>query len=1166
MIKRFLTSGLLALAVAAGAGDIIFEDNFNTGTVKSELKSSAGEFSVVDGALNIRSKESNPLIRVDANNWKNYQFSFNVKRPWPASPVLAYVGMRFPVMVKIRITDKVSVSAIGSDNKTETLGSVDLAGKLKDPKAFQVAVTVTGKKLALALDGETVMTLDLPADTFGGVGVGGEYQSNLLIDDWKVERMPPPSAEPKAPLADRYTRPEIKNGTFFLNGKPVFMLGVNDTSNFWEFTGNNAKPPYEPDNLWFTDLLSRQKATEVGLNCDHIYTRARQVCEPYLDEIGITPAQADLLLGNPYRDHWDGRARHRKLLSGMPLIIDYSSLWLDICFDKGVKKRLELAGIEPELHHDGGFMPYSMETRLARKIYETYFRGGAELALDGGRGNPWVYELFNEVQWYHSKHPENKRLFVQYLKQKYQNNLNLLKAAWQDDSVKSFDEIQNRMPWTGGSMRADWMMFMGDRFVQIFDDGKAAIKSVDPRPNVYFDIEISVSSLWFSQNGIDYYKLMKSADLFGTEGGMPFGDFKKGKVHWMEDVMNAKRVEVMFYHDLGRAFAVDKPVMNQESYIRRSHGEIGVVPTLRGDFPTELWFEVFHNYSGSQIYCWWKGGRDFPWKTLDDAKLSARSNPPALANPYAYPYESLKGIKDFANEIDRLAEIALPYPRTTQDIAVLYSLPSVWRQPHAVETRQQFKYQMDCFNYYDAFCRRQLPVGVVTEQELIERSGSRRVIAVPGATYVFAETVPALVKFVRDGGILIAADSSFAFDVYGKNIDAEVLKGGSKLNEFLTVKSLGKGKIYTVTSDKLDSSKLESLFLTALADGKYTIPWRVTALDGSELPDVEIQRIRRNDVDLYFLCNWHPRQGQMVRFVPAATTFDKNYLADEVVGKSYQNVYDAKQLAGGIELALPAQERVLLSVANHSRYEGNITVADEKAKLARHQAMLDAKMADHDAELTQKVALEKRLYQDARRGYDADAAKCYSLDLAKVANMGFLDEVAGDQQGGWTDQGDMDLREFPVSVKTFGGVPFKIIDPAANQGKSCVVLRGSLKFFPERTGPVAVDRKAKYLYFLHTSAWGGSKERSVEYVITLKNQKEYVFTATDGAENADWVNPKAITNGYIAWEGVKPQSFKTGVYCTRWTNPEPEVPVSNVVIRSAGTMVVPIVLAITGQE
>lgn len=73
-------------------------------------------------------------------------------------------------------------------------------------------------------------------------------------------------------------------------------------------------------------------------------------------------------------------------------------------------------------------------------------------------------------------------------------------------------------------MKADWMMFLGDRFVEIFNDGKAAIQSVDPRrKNVYFDIEIAVASLWYEQNGIDYHKLMKAADLFGTEGGMPFG-------------------------------------------------------------------------------------------------------------------------------------------------------------------------------------------------------------------------------------------------------------------------------------------------------------------------------------------------------------------------------------------------------------------------------------------------------------------------------------------------------------------------------------------------------------------------------------------------------------------------------------------------------------------
>jgi len=64
----------------------------------------------------------------------------------------------------------------------------------------------------------------------------------------------------------------------------------------------------------------------------------------------------------------------------------------------------------------------------------------------------------------------------------------------------------------------------------------------------------------------------------------------------------------------------------------------------------------------------------------------------------------------------------------------------------------------------------------------------------------------------------------------------------------------------------------------------------------------------------------------------------------------------------------------------------------------------------------------------------------FALPLSKTANRGFRDEVAGDGVGGWTDQGGNDFRHMPVGDQMLCGVPFRILDPAKNGGKSCLVL------------------------------------------------------------------------------------------------------------------------------
>ena len=52
-------------------------------------------------------------------------------------------------------------------------------------------------------------------------------------------------------------------------------------------------------------------------------------------------------------------------------------------------------------------------------------------------------------------------------------------------------------------------------------------------------------------------------------------------------------------------------------------------------------------------------------------------------------------------------------------------------------------------------------------------------------------------------------------------------------------------------------------------------------------------------------------------------------------------------------------------------------------------------------------------------------------------NRSFSDDKAGDRQGGWTDFGaSADFRSIPTGVTRLqGGVPFRILDPAKNNGR-----------------------------------------------------------------------------------------------------------------------------------
>lgn len=160
------------------------------------------------------------------------------------------------------------------------------------------------------------------------------------------------------------------------------------------------------------------------------------------------------------------------------------------------------------------------------------------------------------------------------------------------------------------------------------------------------------------------------------------------------------------------------------------------------------------------------------------------------------------------------------------------------------------------------------------------------------------------------------------------------------------------------------------------------------------------------------------------------------------------------------------------------------------------------------------------------------------VDLSRAANMGFSDPVAGDGQGGWSDQGpENDGAGFDHRKGCYANVPFRITDPAQNKGKSILTFR-SLHF---RNGlrnaviPVPAQ-KAEILYLLHTACWAPGS--GFAGTICLKGSGgEYTIRPELGRDVRDQWNPSAVANGLVgaAWDNRSGGS--NGLYVSRFKLP-----------------------------
>ncbi len=143
------------------------------------------------------------------------------------------------------------------------------------------------------------------------------------------------------------------------------------------------------------------------------------------------------------------------------------------------------------------------------------------------------------------------------------------------------------------------------------------------------------------------------------------------------------------------------------------------------------------------------------------------------------------------------------------------------------------------------------------------------------------------------------------------------------------------------------------------------------------------------------------------------------------------------------------------------------------------------------------------------------------LPFESVANMGLVDKKSGDGKGGWSDQGPgQDARRFPKKRTVFANVPFRIVDPDRNQGKSILSFRAAK--LPDGLEQAEINLgengiTGRYFYLLSASAWGqknGTPLGSIELV--GKNGKKHEWTVRHNEDSSDAYMPKGKKNAFLA--------------------------------------------------
>ena len=938
---------------------------------------------------------------------------------------------------------------------------------------------------------------------------------------------------------DGRERPAVSNGTFRLAGRPVFFLGpwiYNHTNGDWPEANHD---PQGIGHFAYRELPGKDVFERMGFNASQ------------LSAAWSLPGQA--LYGLDVPPDWERQEAEKSAFfhrfGDQPMVVDFA-----FGFNRELRRqRPDLwRKIDQKSPHWHEFVPFCPESPDGDRYYRDYMRGGVVSALRGG-ANVFLWELFNESA-YQCRCPENAAAFARGMEAQF-GDIGAANRAW-GTSYAGFAAVAAETDFfRHPRLWPDYAKFLARRYAAILRDYAAFIRTIDGRANVFFTEQSSIGTIEKERNSCMDYRLVADAlDVLAHEGGFRYGrggaELKsKGA---MEDVVLSSSAGHFFDMDFYQAISRGtKPIVNNELYCQRI--ELGRrVPSRREDLATSHWAEVFHGTSGAFSYCW--GKRAWEWKDMDGARRMVESpsyKSAHLLNPYAWPPEELSGFKQFMDELEPFRDRILETPRSRSvvapSVAVMFSYPTVRMLGHI---RMDYRERMQ--RWYGAVIGAHFPVRVVFEEDLPDGlPPDVRALVVPSARFATREGAAAA-SALAEGGIAVIADR----DAFFRDERGDALPPPS-------------AKIVRLDADSDEST---APLVAALEASGARRDATVVLDDGGRRPrGSDVQVIDRGDFKLLYFVAFgeDATQGGLLKWNIADE--GEFYLSDPV-GKRLlpcggKDTWDAAALSNGVFVAVPPQERVLLALTRE-RPRGDYARVDERAAKAQ-LADARAREAPALADFARRAAEAAAEREEATIWRGVDAARCTPIPIAGSANMAFADDVAGDGRGGWFDQGSSnDFAPMPLGRHVISGVPFDIADPAANGGRSAIVLHGTNRdFFPASAPEIPVGLKASRLYFIHAYGWDEPEGTPVlTYRIRYADGQTADFVCRARLEIGPWHGAQVASGAKLAVEATNAALGRVNVQCARWENPRPDAEILSIEPISAGSAAVPVVVAITAER
>jgi len=471
--------------------------------------------------------------------------------------------------------------------------------------------------------------------------------------------------------------------------------------------------------------------------------------------------------------------------------------------------------------NSNGWMGVSLYHPGARRMVEEFWNHLIPALCDKPALCAW--DLVNEWSFSDGEgkiHPTMLTRFHNHLRQRYRT-VEMLNRVWKTH-YKTFDQIDPLAfdPSRDVGPIYDWQSFRNAEATDVMLFMKQIIRRYDPTTPCHVKI-IATTDLnpeHFGFNGVERERIDDVLEISGCDCGQP--------------------MHFDFYKSLHPA----KPSIDSEVHI--------AVSMTADEMRSTVWDAFLHGQSARLM---------FAWENAYNAEHLAAGA--MLHIPWA-----MEAAGRTALDLRRLAPeiVAFQQAIPTAQVGLLFSQPSMILDrtyPPALRTT------------YSAFFCLDAPVRFISERQVRDGGLSGlKLLIVPNATFIEAETFEKVAEFARSGGVVLASPKAMSRDPYDNpHPEAKLEEAGVRRYEKPT-------------------DGLPAFFDAAMTEAGVERPLRPALADGTQPPSVEFRSIDRDGRILAYAINH------------SMTDYDLTFAGDRKVTK-------VRELISQRDLSLPIKVR-----------------------------------------------------------------------------------------------------------------------------------------------------------------------------------------------------------------------------------------------------------------